>query len=116
MDEKIDTSRVDDHFRLEKQAMRGDPMPDGLPYPDQWLYQALAWLYARYRLKAIGRDDAKAEKRKLLREYETHCYRHGLADHWAERRKRTELARAEYRKDRTIENANALLKSIDGMD
>lgn len=34
----------------EKQAMRGDPMPNGLNYPNQLLYQALALLYARYRM------------------------------------------------------------------
>ena len=50
----------------EKQAQRGDPMPDGLEYPDQVLYQALSLLYARYRIKAITREQAQIEKLKEL--------------------------------------------------
>lgn len=99
----------------EKQAMRGDPMPDGLNYPDQLLYQALALLYARYRAKNISREQAQKEKRVLLREHETVKYKWSLGEHWASMLGKTELAKSEYRKNRTLENADALMKCIDGI-
>lgn len=91
-------------------------MPPGLSFPDQCMFQALAGLYARYRAKTITRDQASREKKQLLREYENAVYFWGLGKHWSEVIMRTELARAEYRKNRTLENADKLLSSIDGME
>lgn len=47
---------------VEKLAMKGNPMPEGMDYPEQVLFQSFALLYARYREKHISRDDAKTEK------------------------------------------------------
>lgn len=99
----------------EKQAMHGDPMPGGLTFPDQVMYQALCLLYTRYRLKSITREQAQMEKRQLLREHETIKYKWGMADHWVAAIKATDLARCEYRKNRTIENADKLVECIDGI-
>lgn len=98
----------------ERAAMRGDPMPDDLSFPDQLMYQALALLYTRYRLKTITREQASAEKKQLLREHETFCYRWKLGDHYVETIKKTELAASAYRKERTLENADKLLEAIEG--
>lgn len=98
----------------EKQAQRGDPMPDGLEYPDQVLYQSLSLLYARYRIKAITREQAHAEKIKLLDEYEAYKRNWSMADEWCEIIRLTELARAEYRKNRTLENADHIILIIEG--
>lgn len=99
----------------ERSAMQNAPMPPGLTFPDQLMYQSLALLYARYRLKTITREQASNEKRKLLREHEAFSYRWSLGDHYAEVIKRTEAARTAYRKSRTIENADKLLQAIDGI-
>ena len=98
----------------EKQAQRGDPMPDGLEYPDQVLYQALAHLYARYRMKTITREQASIEKKKLLEEYELYKFWDGLEKEWVEIIRLTELARAEFRKNPTVENGWKLIQIIEG--
>lgn len=106
------TSTVLDY---ERSAMQNAPMPPGLTFPDQLMYQSLALLYARYRLKLISREQASVEKKQLLREHEAFSYRWSLGDHYAEVIKRTEAARTAYRKDRTLENADKLLAAIDGV-
>lgn len=95
--------------------MRGDPMPPGITFPDQLMFQALSLLYARYRAKTITREQASVEKKQLLREHESFVYRWKLGHHYVEVIKRTEAARTAYRKDRTLENADALLRAIDGI-
>lgn len=99
----------------EKQAQRGDEMPTGLNYPDQLMFQALALLYARYRLKAITREQAITEKKQLLDEYRVFQYKWGLGDHYVAVTKATEAARALYRKNKTLDNADNLLASIEGV-
>lgn len=99
----------------ERSAMQNAPMPPGLTFPDQLMYQSLALLYARYRLKLISREQASKEKQQLLREHETFLYRWKLGDHYAEVIRRTEAARTAYRKNRTTENADKLLQAIDGI-
>lgn len=99
----------------EKYAMHGEPMPDGLTFPDQIMFQSLSLLYARYRLKAIARDQAAKEKRQLLREYENHKFKYSLSDKWVAAIKATDLARCEYRKNKTLENADNLVRCIDGV-
>lgn len=99
----------------EKQAMRGDPMPNGLNYPNQLLYQALALLYARYRMGTVTREQAATEKKSLLDNYRVYQFQWDMGDRWVEVIKKTELARSEYRKNRTLENADALVKCIDGI-
>lgn len=98
----------------EKKAQRGDPMPDGLEYPDQVLYQALAFLYARYQSNVIAKEDAQEEKRKLLEAYKAYQRNWKMADEWVEIIRRTELARAEFRKDPSVENGYKLIEIIEG--
>jgi len=53
-------------FPWEKSAMEGSGMPDGLTLPEQQAWQALAHLYARFRLKVISREEGHAEKGKII--------------------------------------------------
>ena len=99
----------------EALAARGDPMPGEMAFPDMVMYQALAALYGRYKGKAISRERASLEKKTLLSEYEALCFKWQLGDHWAQLIKATEAARCEYRKNRTLENADRLLNVIDGL-
>ena len=98
----------------EKIAMSGGEMPKGLEYPDQILFLELRLLYDSYKRKMIDREAATREKVELLRTYEGHKAVESMGKLWVEQIKKTELFRADYRKNRTIENADRLLKSIEG--
>lgn len=98
----------------EKKAMAGDEMPNGLEYPDQILYLQLRMLYAQKRAGIIDRDRAILEKRKLLETYHQHQFVEQMGKEWVEQIRNTELARAEYRKNRTLENADKLADLIEG--
>lgn len=98
----------------EKIAMAGGEMPKGLEYPDQILFLELRLLYDSYKRKLIDRETATREKVEFLRTYETHKIVEKMGKEWVDQIKRTELARAEYRKDKTIENADKLLTCVEG--
>ena len=98
----------------EKIAMAGGEMPKGLEYPDQILFLELRLLYDSYKRKLIDRDAATREKVELLRTYEAHKIVDRMGKEWVDQIKRTELARAAYRKDKTIENADKLLACVEG--
>ena len=98
----------------ERIAMAGGEMPNGLEYPDQILFLELRLLYDSYKRKLIDRDTATREKVELLRTYEAHKIVDKMGKEWVDQIKRTELARAEYRKDKTIENADKLLACVEG--
>ena len=98
----------------EKIAMAGGEMPKGLEYPDQILFIELRLLYDSYKRKLIDRETATQEKVELLRTYEAHKIVDRMGKEWVEQIKRTELARATYRKEKTIENADKLLVCVEG--
>ena len=98
----------------EKIAMAGGEMPKGLEYPDQILFLELRLLYDSYKRKMIDRETATQEKVELLRTYEAHKIVDRMGKEWVDQIKRTELARAAYRKKKTIENADKLLACVEG--
>lgn len=98
----------------EKLAMAGGEMPEGMDYPDQILFLELRLLYNSYKQKLIDREKATQEKVELLRTYEAHKIVDKMGKEWVDQIKRTELARAEYRKNKTIENADKLLACVEG--
>lgn len=98
----------------EKIAMAGGEMPKGLEYPDQILFLELRLLYDSYKRRLIDREKATQEKVELLRTYESHKIVDKMGKEWVDQIKRTELARAEYRKEKTIENADKLLACVEG--
>lgn len=106
-------------FEFEVSAARGDPMPDGLSQPDQLLYNALAILYARYRSGFITRERAAQDKGKLLYEWERNRTRlestDRLAKWHADLMRNIEAAQNEYRKNPSIEAADKLSKTLDGI-
>ena len=101
---------------LERQAKDGNEMPDGLEYPEQVLFLCFRMLYAQLRQGIIDRNTAIREKKKLLKEYESYKFVDQMGKQWVQIIKDTEMARSEYRKSRTIENADKLLIAIDGGD
>ena len=98
----------------EKIAMAGGEMPKGMEYPDQILFLELRLLYDSYKRKLIDRETATQEKVELLRTYEAHKIVDRMGKEWVDQIKRTELARAAYRKEKTIENADKLLACVEG--
>ena len=98
----------------EKDAMAGLEMPDGLSYPDQILYLELRMLYNQYYKKVIDRETATKEKKKLLDEYRVNQFREEMGNHWVEIIRLTDIARCDYKKNRTIENADRLIEIIEG--
>ena len=52
-------------FPWERSAMEGSEMPGGLTTCEQQAWQAVAKLYARFRLKVITREQGHAEKGKI---------------------------------------------------
>lgn len=98
----------------EKIAIAGGEMPDGLEYPDQILFLELRMLYDQYSKGFMDRASATREKRKLLDTYRAHQFNDQMGKEWTQQIKLTELARAAYRKERTLENADKLLEAIEG--
>ena len=106
-------------LEFERAAMKNDPMPDGLCLVDQCMFQALANLYARYRLGIISREQARAEKGRMLYEYakrkEQSRAESALAAWRANILKATEQARTQYRRERTRQAGDALCSAIEGV-
>lgn len=71
-------------------------------------------LYDQLKKGIVTRDAAIIEKRKLLDTYRVYKFNDQMGKEWADAIKKTELARAAYRKDRTLENADKLLAAIEG--
>lgn len=51
---------------IERHAMHGDPMPEGLTQPEQLLFQSFRCLYIAYHAGKIDREQAQIEKKALL--------------------------------------------------
>ena len=99
----------------EKIAMSGGEMPDGLSSADQQMFLELRLLYDSYKRGIVDRETAKKEKMKLLTEYQANVIVDGFAKHWAQSQMKTEAARQAYRKNRTLENADALIFVLEGV-
>ena len=98
--------------KLEFMAKDGNEIPDGLEYPDQLMFLSLRLLYSQLRLGIIDRDTAVRDKKRLMREYESYLFQNEMGKEWVQVIKNTELARAEYMKNRTLENADRLMDAI----
>lgn len=101
-------------FPWEQKAIRGEEMPNSLEYPDQILFLQLRMLYAQKRMDIIDRESAVSEKKKLLDEYRVYKFRDEMEKQWVQMVKDTEIARAEYRKNPSVENGMKLISVIEG--
>ena len=99
----------------EQAAMNKEPMPEGLEFPDQIMYQGLRYLYAYYKMGWISLPHCSIEKRYMLEEYRRNQFADACGKKHMQMIRETELARAAYRKNRTLENADALVRAIDGV-
>lgn len=99
----------------ERIAIAGGEMPDGLTATDQNMFLSLRLVYDSYQKGIINREAAYREKNKLLIEYRASLLLDAVCLGWAEQMKKTEEARQAYRKNRTLENADALIFAIEGV-
>ena len=106
-------------FEFERQAMNGDPVPQGLSQVDQLFYLQLRALYYQYRAGWITRDKGAEDKKRLFAEYrkrlDSEQFRDDLTNWHIALRKCIEAARAEYRKNPCEETAKKLSLAIDGI-
>lgn len=103
----------------ERQAMHGEPMPEGLNFLDARMYQALACLYFRFNQNAISVEDGKREKRILIAKYQEELENEEFNRKWVQHTvqlwKAIEAADNQYRTDRTLEHADLLSDTILGL-
>ena len=104
---------------FEREAMRGDPMPDDLDFIDSIMYQGLSALYFRYFHGWVSQEQGKKEKGAMIYKYSirknAESYQKIMYKWYADLRKNIEAAQNRYRKERTLEAADMLLDVLDGM-
>lgn len=105
--------------RLDKMAWNGSVDEIALPWYENIYFQNMAWLCRKVKDNQCDKKTAAEFKGHLRNECNELIsgYEFGIkmADHTAQLFKDTEIARAAYRKDRTLENADAMLGAIDGV-
>lgn len=99
----------------ERIAMAGGEMPDDLEWYDRQMFLVLRLLYKQYKDGIMSRDIATREKRKLLKDYDANKWLSGLMNNTAKKIRETEQARQAYRKNRTLENADAIILAFEGV-
>lgn len=99
----------------EKIAMAGGEMPDDLEWYDRQLFLMLRTLYWQYKNKIVDRETASREKRKLLKDRDFCIFQDDFTKDIAKKIMETEAARQAYRKNRTLENADAIILAFEGV-
>ena len=120
-------------FPWERSAMEGAQMPADMSLAEQKAWQAMACLYARFRLKVITREDGHEQKGKIVYQLEKEMRSERTASElskWhADLRRSIETAQSRYMKARqrmekypsdpsmvsaALEAADIMCKVIDG--
>ena len=86
---------------------------------EQSAYLALRYLYRLYQTGGISKEEAGKTKAQITRRYEQDRLREEQLDStikaFADVVKRTAIANENYRKNRTLDNADRLCEAIDGV-
>ena len=86
---------------------------------EQSAYLALRYLYRLYQTGGISKEEAGKTKAQITRRYEQDRLREEQLDStikaFADVVKRTAIANENYRKSRTLDNADRLCEAIDGV-
>ena len=99
----------------ERIAMAGGEIPDDLEWYDRQLFLMLRTLYWQYKQGIVDRETASREKQKLLKDYNLKKFQDDFTKDIAKKIMDTDAARAEYRKNRTLENADAIILAFEGV-
>ena len=100
---------------FERIAMACGEMPDDLEWFDRQLFLQLRMLYHQYKEGIIDRQTASREKRKLLKDRDFHIFQDNFTKDIAKKIMDTDTARVAYRKNRTLENADAIILAFEGV-
>lgn len=107
-------------FKYERQAMKNEPMPDGLKQHEQMAYLALRNIYNAYYAEKLSKEQAGEEKRKVLAEYDNAKKQYELEMKSYKYRARQTLMTAnlvsEFNKNPSIETAQKLCNVLDGIE
>lgn len=105
--------------KVERAAMNGERMPDGLDILDQLRFHGLSYIYHNYRKGVVDKATASSYKQSLLKElkYIKDDYDFAIRcwDSACKVYQRTEAARNAYSLSRTLENADAVIRALDGL-
>lgn len=99
----------------ERIAMAGGEMPDGLEWFDRTLFLQLRMLYHQHKTGIVDRETASREKRRLLIDRDFQIFQDNYTKDVAKMISKTEGARQTYRKNRTLENADAIILAFEGV-
>lgn len=103
----------------EKLAIAGAEMPDGLSLEDQLAYLSMRIIYRDFRAGVTDKTKAAAEKRKIFMEWRKRTEAREAADRMTDQHIRLwregELAREKYRKERSLEAADMMLRVMEGV-
>lgn len=106
-------------FTWERAAAMGEPMPPCLPTAEQRAFQAIAYLYARFNIKSIDRDQASEEKNRIKASLKDEIDMENFKDNLAYQRemilRQSEMAKIAARKNPCAETCTALCDSIDAI-
>jgi len=84
--------------------------------PERMLWYEYNDLYKRFRAGAIQKDQAETERNRIMRQYETDVTAKEMSDRVYQAQanlwKRIELSANAYRKNRTLENADAFIEAV----
>ena len=99
----------------ERIAMAGGEMPDDLEWYDRQMFLMLRSLYWQYKQGVVDREAASREKKKLLQDYSLKKFQEDFTKDIAKKIMDTEQARQNYRNNRTLENADAIILAFEGV-
>ena len=99
----------------ERIAMAGGEMPDDLEWYDRQLFLMLRTLYWQYKNGIVDREVASREKQKLIKDRDFKLFQDDFTKDIAKKIIETEQARQAYRKNRSLENADAIIVAFEGV-
>lgn len=102
--------------QLEDIAFNGGKMPDLRSQAQCVLFQAFRNLYDYARRVQMPLEQGRQEKQKILHAYKINRFLEEVEEAGVQMWKQIDIAKAEYQKCRTLENADKLLFAIDGGD
>ena len=98
----------------EREAMRGQPVPEGITLTDAKLYIILRYLHKEYAAYHMSKLNAHQEKVRLIAQWQREKSADEKIKHMAETYVRVGRLCSEYAKARTIEAADALYDALNG--
>ena len=99
-------------------AYKGERLPPDMSWsmPERMLWYEYNNLYSKYRAGAIQKDQAEAERNRIMRQFETDTTAQEMSDRVFQAQanlwRRIEAPANAYRQNRTLENADAFIEAV----